>query len=255
MSKQIKKNVEVISLVFKSVKYLHFIANQLKSDLCEVDGWDVGVRLIANDATPEVLEELKNINIPYTIYNHKNPDVFYLNRVYAAYNYGVTSSNYDNVVLVNSDNGFSKGWLKNLLKHHDGVNIPCSRLIESGKMPSGVHGVNLGNNHLGRCPDSFDRKSWDSWAENNNRDEIRPHGLYMPCLFEKQTLIDTGLYPLGNIFLEENKLVCGYPNDRPVWKAGDDYYFHDILEQKYNMKHITAFDSLVYHIVEGEKDA
>ena len=35
MSKQIKKNVEVISLVFKSVKYLHFIAEQLKSDLCK----------------------------------------------------------------------------------------------------------------------------------------------------------------------------------------------------------------------------
>ena len=63
MSKQIKKNVEVISLVFKSVKYLHFIAEQLKSNLCKVDGWDVGVRLVANDATPEVLEELKNINI------------------------------------------------------------------------------------------------------------------------------------------------------------------------------------------------
>ena len=92
MSKQIKKNVEVISLVFKSVKYLHFIAEQLKSNLCKVDGWDVGVRLVANDATPEVLEELKNINMPYTIYNHKQPLAFYLNRVYAAYNFCVTSN-------------------------------------------------------------------------------------------------------------------------------------------------------------------
>ena len=254
MSKQIKKNVEVISLVFKSVKYLHFIAEQLKSNLCKVDGWDVGVRLVANDATPEVLEELKNINMPYTIYNHKQPQAFYLNRVYAAYNFCVTSSKYDNVVLVNSDDGFSEGWLENLLKHHDGVNIPCSRLIESGKMASGLHGVDLGNNNFGRSPDSFDREGWESWVQENNRDEIHPHGLYMPCLFEKQTVIDAGLYPEGNIFVENNKLVSGYPNDRPVWKAGDDYFFHNVLEAKHNMKHITVFDSLVYHIQEGEKD-
>ena len=76
----------------------------------------------------------------------------------------------------------------------------------------------------------------------------------MPCLFEKQTVIDAGLYPEGNIFLENNKLVSGYPNDRPVWKAGDDYFFHNVLEAKHNMKHITVFDSLVYHIQEGEKD-
>ena len=94
----IKKNVEIITLIYKSVHYLHFIADQLKSDLCKADGWDVGVRVMANDATDEVLEELKHINIPYTIYNHINPSEFYLNRVYAAYNFCITSSDYDNVV-------------------------------------------------------------------------------------------------------------------------------------------------------------
>ena len=54
--------------------------------------------------------------------------------------------------------------------------------------------------------------------------------------------------------VENNKLVSGYPNDRPVWKAGDDYFFHNVLEAKHNMKHITVFNSLVYHIQEGEKD-
>jgi len=254
MPKKINKNVEVVSLVFKSVKYLHFIVDQLKSELCKVDGWDVGIRLVANDATPEVLNELKDINIPFTLYNHVSPNTFYLNRVYAAYNFCVTSSTYDNIVLVNSDNGFSEGWLKNLLKHHDGVNIPCSRLIESGKMASGLHGVDLGNNNFGRSPDSFDRNKWEQWVNKNNKDETQSQGLYMPCLFEKQTVIDAGLYPEGNIFREQNKLVSGHPNDRPVWKAGDDYFFHDVLESKHNMKHITVFNSLVYHIQEGEKD-
>ena len=101
-----KKNIEIISLIFKSTQYLHFIVDKLKSELCKADGWNVGVRIVANDATPEVLEELKKIDIPYTIYNSPNPNEYYLNRVYKAYNFCVTSSNYDNVCLINYS-GFS----------------------------------------------------------------------------------------------------------------------------------------------------
>jgi len=251
---EIKKNVEVVSLIFQSVQYLHFIADQLQSELCEVDGWDVGVRIVANDATPEVLEELPKIGIPYTVYNNPDPNEFYLNRVYGAYNFCITSSEYDNIVLVNSDDRFSEGWLDNLIKHHDGVNIPCSRLIESGKMPSGMHGVNLGDNHFGRHPNEFNVEGWDKWVEEHKEDRTEPHGLYMPCLLEKKRIEEAGLYPRGNIFVDGDKLVSGYPNDRPVYKAGDDFFFHQILEPKYGMKHITAFDSLVYHIIEGERD-
>ena len=123
-------NVEVVTLVYKSLDYLEFIVKQLKSDLCTADGWDVWVRVVANDATQEVLDRLATLDIPYSVFNNTDPDEFYLNRVYGAYNYAVESSEYDNVVLVNSDDRFSKGWLSNLLKHHDGTNIPCSRLIE-----------------------------------------------------------------------------------------------------------------------------
>ena len=77
----------------------------------------------------------------------------------------------------------------------------------------------------------------------------------MPCVLERSRVIESGLYPEGNVFFEPpNKLVVGYPNDRPVWRAGDDFYFHHILEPKYGMRHITVFDSPVYHIIEGEKD-
>jgi hypothetical protein len=248
------KNVEVVSLIYKSLDYLHFIAEQLKSDLCKVDGWDVGVRIVANDATEEVLEALDKLDIPYTVFNNLDPDEFYLNRVYRAYNHCVASSKYDNVVLVNSDDRFSEGWLENLLKHHDGVNIPCSRLIESGKMASGKHGVNLGDAHFGRHPNEFDVDGWNNWVEENKEDKTEPHGLYMPCLVNRKQIIDAGFYPTGNMFVEDNKIVCGYPNDRPVWMAGDDFFFHKVLEEGYGMKHITAFDSLVYHIIEGEKD-
>jgi hypothetical protein len=225
--------------------------------LCKVDGWDVGVRVVANNATDAVIEHLKKIDIKYTIFNAPDPTEFYLNRVYRAYNHCIISSEYDNVCLVNSDDAFCKDWLKNLLKHHDGVNIPCSRLIESGKGDSGTHGVNLlktvGYN-FGVHPNSFRHEDWLNFAESIKEDVVKHKGLYMPCVFSKQRFIDSGTYPIGNAFLENNKVVFGYPNDRHVYLSGDDYYFHETLEKKYGMKHITVFDSPVYHIIEGEKD-
>jgi hypothetical protein len=253
-----KKNIEIVSLIYKSKEYLHFIYDQMKSELCNLDGWDVGIRIVANDAVPEIIEELENLNIPYTNFRNPDPKEFYLNRVYRAYNHAITSSKYDNICLVNSDQVFSKDWLQNLLKHYDGTNIPCSRLVESGKMDSGLYGINILKQkgiHFGRNPRGFKYEEWFSYAENTKEDIIKEGGLYMPCILSKHRAIESGLYPEGNIFLDNNQLFVGYPNDRPLFKAGDDFYFHDILEKKYGMKHITVFDSLVYHIIEGEKDA
>lgn len=57
------------------------------------------------------------------------------------------------------------------------------------------------------------------------------------------------MYPEGNIYDD------GIGTLGRFVKSGDAYYFDDILRVKYNMKHITVFDSLVYHIQEGEKDS
>ena len=99
-----------------------------------------------------------------------------------------------------------------------------------------------------------DTPGWLDYADHTKEPRIERGGLYMPCVLERHRAIASGYYPEGNIFLEPTGLVIGYPNDRPLWKAGDDFYFHHILELKYGMKHITVFDSLVYHIQEGEKD-
>ena len=72
-------NVEVVTLVYKSLDYLEFIVKQLKSDLCTADGWNVGVRVVANDATQEVLDRLATLDIPYSVFNNTDPDEFYLN--------------------------------------------------------------------------------------------------------------------------------------------------------------------------------
>ena len=108
-----KKSVEIISLIFKSVDYLDLIYRELKSDKCKVDGWDVGIRIVANDATPEVLNRLKELDIPYTIYNDPKPNDYYLNRVYRCWNHAGITSEYDNICFVNSDMVFGENWLDN----------------------------------------------------------------------------------------------------------------------------------------------
>lgn len=246
-----KKNIEIISLIFKSTLYLQHIASELLSDVNKVEGWEVGLKIIANDPTQNVINFIKSgvidRRVKIDIYNDKNPYEYYLNRVYRCYNYGGKISEYDNICFVNSDFVFSKNWLFNLLKYHDGINIPCSRLIESGKMLSGKHGMGF---NLGKTLLEFNRELWKHFSEKVLLEEnvYKSGGLYMPCVFEKERFIESGMYPEGNIY--DN----GIGTLGNLIKASDDYYFHDILEKKYGMKHITAFDSLVYHLQEGEKD-
>jgi len=239
------KSIEIISLIFKSVDYLDFIYNELKGDNCKVEGWDVSLRIVANDATPQVIEKLKTMDIPYTIYNDPKPNDYYLNRVYRCWNYAGEISKADNICFINSDMVFSKDWLSNLLKHHDGTNIPCSRLVESGKMLSGTHGVSY---NCGRGPKEIDFQLWNDVVEETKKDEIHNGGLFMPCIFNTKRFIESGMYPEGNIYTDGVGTLNGFV------QSGDAWYFKK-LEKEYGMKHITVFDSLVYHIQEGEKDS
>lgn len=102
------KKLEIIALIFKSCDYLDLIYKELKNDNCKVDGWDITLRIVANDATPEVISRLKSLDIPYSIYNDPKPDDYYLNRVYRCWNYAGETSDSDNICFVNSDMVFSK---------------------------------------------------------------------------------------------------------------------------------------------------
>jgi hypothetical protein len=244
--KTIKNNIEIIALIFKSTDYLDLIYNELKSDKCKVDGWDISLRIVANDATEKVIEKLKTLDIPYDIYNDPIPNDYYLNRVYRCWNYAGKTSKADNICFVNSDMVFSDGWLANLLKHHDGVNIPCSRLIESGKLLSGLHAISY---NCGKTAKEINFNLWNDVAKKLSANKIESKGLYMPCVFETERFVESNMYPEGNIY-NDGVGTLGH-----FVKSGDAYYFDDILKVRYNMKHITVFDSLVYHIQEGEKDS
>lgn len=240
-----KNNIEIIALIYKSTQYLEFITEQMKSRLCKVPGWDVHLRVIANDPLEEVKKALPFTGVPFDIYHDPDPNAYYINRVYRCHNYGAITSKFDNICFVNSDILFSPDWLANLLRHHDGVNIPVSRLIESGKMPSGQYGISA---NFGTHPKNIDYALWEVCSEEAKQDIIMDGGLYGPVVFEKQRFIDAGMYPEGNLYADGVGTLNG-----DVVKSSDDFFFHDVLEKLFDMKHITVFDSVCYHIQEGEK--
>jgi len=92
-----KKSIEIISLIFKSVEYLDLIHKELTSEKCKVNGWDVSIRIVANDATDEIINKLTKLDIPYSIYNDPIPNDYYLNRVYRCWNYAGKTSKSDNI--------------------------------------------------------------------------------------------------------------------------------------------------------------
>ena len=240
-------NIEIITLIYKSVDYLDLIVSELKKDYCKVKGWDVVIRVVANDANEKVLNKLKEMDVPYTVYNDPKPDDYYLNRVYRCWNFAGQTSQYENICFVNSDMVFSENWLKNLLKHHDGMTIPCSRLVESGKMLSGQHAV---SKDFGRHPNEINYVGWNNYVKEITQPNVHAGGLYMPCVLKRDKFIESGMYPEGNIYVDGR---AGSMVDHVI-KSGDDYYFHSVLENEFGMKHITVFDSLIYHIQEGELD-
>lgn len=249
--KEINKNIEIISLIYCSVDYLTLIVSQLKQvkENAKKSGWDIGIRIVANDANEKVLKALRNVDIPYSIFNASDSKEYYINRVYRCYNDAVRNSTYDNVCLVNSDMIFAKDWLDNLLKYHNGYYIPVSRLIESGKMPSGKYGI---SKYFGNGPNNIEYEDLGKYIDElktENEQEFLLGGLYMPVIFEKSRFLEIGGYPEGNIY--EDGLV-GTCNGRVI-KSGDNYFF-DLLKERFNMSHITICDSLCYHIQEGERD-
>ena len=245
-----KREVEIVALVYKSVDYLKFISEQLLSDLCKVKGWDVSVRIVANDATDEVLAAIAELDINVSIYSDKKYNDYYLNRVYRCWNFAVRTSPKENVCLVNSDMAFSYGWLKALLEVFETdpkVFIPTSRLVESGKLLSHESAI---VKDFGRHPNEFKREAWEDFAAHNTSGALTSGGLFMPVVFERKRFMHGNGYPEGHIYEDGGFGSC----NGNVVKSGDAYFFYDMLGLLFNMKHVTVHDSLVYHIQTGEMD-
>jgi hypothetical protein len=111
-------------------------------------------------------------------------------------------------------------------------------------MLSGTYGISF---NCGRNPKEINYELWENMVNFNKSDKLENGGLFMPCIFNKDRFIESGMYPEGNIYRDGIGTLNGFV------ESGDSWYFKK-LEKEYRMKHITVFDSLVYHIQEGEKD-
>lgn len=248
--------LEIISLIYKSPRYLRHIVSEMQnaiSDLPLSEQALIGIRVVANDPTEEVLAALPDCGVSYSIYNDHSPDDYYLNRVYRAWNYAGMTSKARLVLFVNSDMVFHEGWLRGLLECYNIFNgrvIPCSLLVESGNLKPSWPAIEY---DFGKTLDSLDIKGFTEFVRKINPRILYRGGLFMPCILHQSLFdpshIDYFPYPEGNVY-EGGIGVHG----TELLESGDAWYFRK-LNEKYGLTHITTSDSICYHLQEGEQNS
>ena len=230
-------SVEVVAMIYKSTAFAAFIREELA---------DCGspVRIVGNDPTTAVARMCD------AFYHDPRPEDWYLSRVYRCWNWCVQSSEAEHVCLVNSDMAFSPGWLKALTRRLDGRTLPTSRLVECGnRLQAGENAIQV---NLGDRPSNFEREQWDALASSASCPDTLPGGCYMPCLLNRKAFLEIGGYPEGNV--ADGKVVNRVPTACDhSYLSGDYVLFQGMAALGY--RHVTACDSLVYHMQEGEMRA
>ena len=238
--------ISIACLIFKSVRWLKFVNEQVKkyTDLSDKEFY-----FVANDANDSVLNYLKNNNIPHYIHNNTEEQRkdWYINNVYRAWNTAIKVAKGDYIVLINSDMAFTEGWLDNLLNKVNDTRIVNSRLVERGVLRSGMYGIehNFGNN-----PNDYDEDAFNFYANNIKSRKILEGGLFMPFIIKKELLERVNNYPEGNITLDSDIFNPTYAKKGEPCIPGDQVLIRKL--NTINVFHYTAFDSIVYHFQEGE---
>lgn len=226
-----KTRVTVGMLAYKDPRWVEFALEGLMN----TQGPPDQIIVLGNDPSPELVASGL---LTHTFVN-PDPNEYYLNRVYRAWNHLVKICDTELIVLMNSDMYVSDWWLHNLLDayHWDQSTVPCSLLVESGRIPSAMpEWVRA----LGTTPETFDRETFNHLCCSlragfgTREHQIEPGRLYMPVMFRRQDFLELGGYPEGN--------VNGVP--------GDQILFNKYKDAGY--KHITVKNSVVYHVQEGE---
>ena len=234
-------------LIYKSTKWLQFVYDQFMKHTVMKD--DDEFFFVANDACDDVLQYLQHNNIKHYIHQNtdKQRDEWYINNVYRAWNECTKRANGDYIIFLNSDFAFSPDWNTNLINKLSDNNCVVSRLIERGVMSSGKYGIefNFGNNY-----NDYNENAFLHVVEKIKENKLYEGGLYMPLLINKKHLEMVGHFPEGNV-----RVGCDIFNP-VIAKKGERLLSGDfVLMEKLkriNVKHMTAFDSIIYHFQEGE---
>jgi hypothetical protein len=219
--------VTLVTLVYRSLKWLDFVMKGVEQAQTEVKyRWLV----VANDATEEVRNDPR-ITVEW---DNDDPDEFYINRVYRAWNEGVLNAPTSLVVMLNSDMWPHDYWLDELVKKKGQQLLPTSLLVESGRIQSAMpeYVKDFGTN-----PDDFGWRDFRAHAEAIRAPDMIEDGrLFMPILVDRQEFMDIGGYPEGN----------------PPGTTGDKDLIRRYTEAGF--AHVTCLGSVVYHIQCGEQE-
>jgi hypothetical protein len=244
--------ISIVCLIYKSKQLAEALYESVLKYTPKLSSGQAEFFFIANDPTEEVMEFLESKNIPYFVNVNEHlsdEELFsmgfgapeYMRRVYQGYNQGILHAKGQKIVLINSDNFFSEDWLENLLKYSDYKKVVSSTLVEPGQLNFGVFPFAI-EKDFGRTLDDFKEEEFQEFVEKNSKTGYTSGGAYMPCLLYKDIAVMAGLYPEGNIAGKSFDDVKFY---------GDEF-FYDRLKS-FGVEHITAKDSMVYHLKEGEK--
>lgn len=245
--------ITVICPIFRSLEWLEFAYGEALKLRREFRRGEVEILFVANDASSEILSFLHRNFIPFIRATGKRePDEWYINSVYRAYNEGALAAITPLVFLINSDMAFAKGALSKLFQAHTTNQLLTSRLIEQGRLPSGPNAV---EKDLGSHPGNFRRADFEKMAGRLASDQNLKGGLFMPLLCERRIFEEFGGFPEGNIPNSEmERYLSGEIHDyaRPGQdlKSGDAAFFQKLEEAGFT--HVTVANSICYHFQEGE---
>ncbi|MFA5844416.1 MAG: glycosyltransferase [Coriobacteriia bacterium] len=239
----------IISLVYKSVDWAKFVHRQV---LRHTDMRDKEFLFVANDASDEVLEYLRDNYLPHVVWKNtpEQQAEWYINNVYRAYNFGAQQARGDVLVFINTDMAFSPRWLESLWAGYDGSNCVVSRLVESGKLRSGQYGI---ERDFGTEAEEYDEAAFLGFAGSVAEDRVADDGLYMPLLVRRDRFLEVGGYPEGNIQPESDLLAPVITRQGEPCITGDKVLIDKLRSR--SIRHQTVFSSVVYHFQEGEKDS
>jgi GT2 family glycosyltransferase len=246
--------ISIICLIYKSTKLCDWVYHSLLKYTPKLASGEAEFFFVANDPTGEVIAHLIQKKYPFIININKKyteEELFakgygipeYINRVYRGYNQGILYAKGELLVLINSDNYFSPDWLENLLKYFDMRKAVSCTLVEPGRDNKGTVFPCAIKQNFGKSTENFREENFIDFSYKIKKTGIAKGGAYMPSLIYKDAVLYAGLYPEGNIAGSTKEQIVRY---------GDECFFDRLAA--IGVEHITAKDSICYHLDEGEKN-
>lgn len=249
-----KPVVTLISLIYVGIDWLEFQYGELLKLQSELGKEEVEILFVANDPSHDVLTFLKTNSIPYVVAPGRTDNSeWYINSVYRAYNFGVANASGEYVLLTNSDMAYAPGFLYELLKRRNTATYLVGKLIESGRLTPAKAAL---KKNLGKKLSDFKRGAFYRLARRISKEGISDGGLYMPLLIHRESFLDFGGYPEGNI-LKTSLLGYLKTGNYEVARQGEDLLSGDSAFvkrlQSSGWTFNTVNSAIAYHFQEGEK--